>query len=119
MSLYMLMGFVLTPPPSDEITTLGEALFKRIQCMRGCIVVSLKVLSSPRSSRPPLPGSAKSNLNDLVVPNVSSSQDEKVKSASKEHVEAKKPTNSTHAPFEHPRAAKSDTKLDQQVGVKQ
>ena len=23
-------GFVLTPPPSDEITTLGEALFKRI-----------------------------------------------------------------------------------------
>ena len=69
---------------------------------RTCIVVSPNVLSSPNPSRPPLTGSAKTYLKDLVVPNVSSSQDEKAKSASKEHVEAKKPTNSTRAPSKHP-----------------
>ena len=71
------------------------------------VSVSPKVLSSPNPSRPPLTGSAKTYLKDLVVPNVSSSQDEKVKSAStkeksasKEPVEAKKPTKSTRAPAE-------------------
>ena len=40
-------------------------------------MVSPKVLSSPKLARPPLPGSSKSNLKDIVVDN------EKAKSASK------------------------------------
>jgi len=104
-------GIVLNPPPSGEITILGEALFKRIEWSRGCIVVSPKVLSSQRSPRPPLHGhgSAKSNLKDLVVANASSSQDGKAKSAT---VEDKKPTKSSRAtmtPSSAPRKAKSDT----------
>ena len=101
----------MNPPPSGEITNLGEALFKRVQWSRGCIVVSPKVLSSQRSPRPPLHGhgSAKSNLKDLVVANVSSSQDGKAKSAT---VEDKKPTKSSHTtttPSSAPRKTKSDT----------
>ena len=81
-------------------------------------MVSPKVLSSQRSPRPPLHGhgSAKSNLKDLVVANVSSSQDGKAKSAT---VEDKKPTKSSRAtttPSSAPRKAKSDT--EQQVGGK-
>ena len=40
-------------------------------------MVSPKVFSSPKLARPPLPGSSKSNLKDIVVDN------EKAKSASK------------------------------------
>ena len=75
-------------------------------------MVSPKVLSSQRSPRPPLhghDGSTKSNLKDLVVANVSSSQDGKAKSAT---VEDKKPTKSSRAtmtPSSAPRKAKSDT----------
>ena len=104
-------GIVLNLPPSGEITNLGEALFKRVQWSRGCIVVSPKVLSSQRSPRPPLhghDGSAKSNLKDLVVANVSSTQDGKAKSAIVED----KPTKSSRAtttPSLAPRKAKSDT----------
>jgi hypothetical protein len=116
---------VLTLPPSAQIITFGEAMFKRVQWRKGCIVVSPKVILTQISSKPPLlGGSAKSSLKDLLVSNFSSSQDEKVKSplaremcASKEHVEGKKRTNkSTRAPTEPPlapRAAKSDTKWDQ------
>ena len=101
---------MLNLPPSGEITNLGEALFKRVQWSRGCIVVSPKVLSSQRSPRPPLRGhgSAKSNLKDLVVANVSSLQDGKAKSATIED----KPSKSSHAtttPSLAPRKAKSDT----------
>jgi len=96
--------------PSGEITILREALFKRVQWSRGCIVVSPKVLSSQRSPRPPLPGhgSAKSNLKDLVVANVSSSQDGTAKSATVED----KSTKSSHATttcLSAPRKSKSDT----------
>ena len=103
-------GIVLNPPPSGEITILREALFKRVQWSRGCIVVSPKVLSSQRSPRPPLPGhgSAKSNLKDLVVANVSSSQDGTAKSATVED----KSTKSSHATttcLSAPRKSKSDT----------
>ena len=81
-------------------------------------MVSPKVLSSQRSPRPPLhghDGSAKSNLKDLVVANVSSSQDGKAKSATIED----KPSKSSHAtttPSLAPRKAKSD--IEQQVGGK-
>jgi hypothetical protein len=81
-------------------------------------VVSPKVLSSQRSSRPQLARLDKNNLNDLVVPNVSSSQDGKVKSAT---VEDKKPTKSSCAPTKSSlarRKAKSYAQLDQQVGAK-
>ena len=90
---------MLNPPPSGEITNLGEALFKRVQWSRGCIVVSPKVLSSQRSPRPPLygHGSAKNNLKDLVVVNVSSSQDGKAKSTTVED-KATKSSRATTTP---------------------
>jgi len=111
------VGIVLNPSPSGEITNLGEALFNRVQLSRGCIVVSPKVLSSQRSPRPPLPchGSTKSNLKDLVVANVSSSQDGTMKSATIED----KPIKSSHSTTtcsSAPRKSKSDT--EQQVGGK-
>ena len=56
----------LSPPPSREVRSLGQALYKRVQWRRGQIVVS-KVLSSPKLSRPPLPVSSKSNLKDFVI----------------------------------------------------
>jgi len=112
-------GYVLSPPISrDEVRTLGEALFKRVQWSRTCIQVSPKA-SSPNPLRSPLSGSAKINLKDLVVPHhVSSSPVGKANSASKAIVAPKNPTKSTHAASEHQRSAKSDT-FGQQVGVKQ
>ena len=102
---------MLNPLPSDEITNLGEALFKRVQWSRGCIVVSPKVLSSQRSPRPPLHGhgSAKSNLKDLVVANVSSSQDGKAKSATVEDKTTKSSRAATTPcqPLENPRVTQN------------
>jgi len=56
----------LSPPPSREVRSLGQALYKRVQWRRGQIVVS-KVLSSPKLLRHPLPMSSKSNLKDFVI----------------------------------------------------
>jgi hypothetical protein len=123
-------SFVLTPPPTAEVTTLGEAMFNRVQWRKDGIVISPKEVSTKSSLGPTLIGrSAKHSLKDLVC-NVSSSQDETTKSAptvgncaSKEHVEGKKETNkSTRGPAGSSavfRAPKSNTKRDQQVGVKQ
>jgi hypothetical protein len=119
-------GFVLTLPPSAEITTLGKAMFKRVQWRKSGIVVSPTVLSTKSSLEPTLPLGTKSSLKDVVVSNVSSSRDEKANSApivgncaSKEHAKVKKRTNkSTHAPAGCPLAPrapnKRDTKQDQQ-----
>ena len=57
----------LSPCPSDEVRTLGHTLYKRVQWRRGHLVVSPKVLSSPKLSRPPLPVSSKSNIKDFVI----------------------------------------------------
>jgi hypothetical protein len=120
-------SFVLTPPPTAEVTTLGEAMFKRVQWRKDGIVISPKEVSTKGSL---IGRSAKYSLKDLVC-NVSSSLDETTKSAaptvgncaSKEHAEGKKETNkSTRGParsFAASRAPKSNTKLDEQVGVKQ
>ena len=56
----------LSPPPSHEVRSLGQALYKRVQWRRGQIVVS-KVLSSPKLSKPPQPMRSKSNLKDFVI----------------------------------------------------
>ena len=80
-------------------------------------MVSPKVLSSQRSPRPPLhghDGSTKSNLKDLVVANVSSSQDGKAKSATVEY--KPKSSRATTTPSLALRKAKSYT--EQQVGGK-
>ena len=95
-------------------------------------MVTPKVLSSPKSARPPLPGSAKSNLKDTEKSGQygkAKSASTVEKSASKEVVAAKRPTKSTPAPAKSTTApaqprpvsgvAKSDSKVDQQVGVKQ
>ena len=124
-------SFVLTPPPNDEITTLGEALFTWIQWSKSGIVISPKEAPSKSSLEPTRPGrSAKVTLKDLAC-KVSSSHDEKYESApivgkcaSKELAEGKKKTNnSTHGPavsVASSRAHKSkNTKRDQQVGGKQ
>jgi hypothetical protein len=123
-------SFVLTSPPTAEVTTLREDMFKRVQWRKDGIVISPKEVSTKSSLGPTLIGrSAKHSLKDLVC-NVSSSQDETTKSAptvgncaSKEHVEGKKETNkSTRGPAGSSavfRAPKSNTKRDQQVGVKQ
>jgi len=117
-------GHLLIPRPSNETRTLGDAMYKRIQWRRQWIVVSPQVFSSPILSKPSMPGSAKSNLNVLVLPNVSPSLYEKANDfivtncASMAH-EQPKLTKSPTTPQPALRAGKSDTKLDQMVVVKQ
>jgi hypothetical protein len=66
-------GQLLISPPSNEIKTLGEAIYKMMKWRREWIVVR-QVLSAPITSKPPPPGFAKS----LLVPNVSPSLYDKV-----------------------------------------
>ena len=81
----------LSQPPSPKVRTLGQALYKRVQWRRGRIVVlvSLKVLSSPKLSRPPLHVSSKSNLKDFVI------GDKKAKSSASKSATVDKPKSST------------------------
>lgn len=110
---------VLSPPPSDEVRTLGEAVYKKIQWRRGHLVVSPKgvAISSPKSSRPPLP-SAKRNL--LEGP-----QSEKAKTASKSasvnkaksaSSVSKEPLAANKLAKSVPQAAKSDKQQQQGSG---
>ena len=102
-------------------------------------MVSPKVISSPKSAKPPKPGSSKSHLKDLVVGNEKAKSASKSatidklksgttleKSASKETMVGPKPglkpaksTTPPANPPTKPGAAKSDSKIEQQVGAKQ
>jgi hypothetical protein len=53
-------GHVLLPRPSNEIRTLGDALYKRIQWRRECVVVSQRAFSSILAKHP-TPGPTKSS----------------------------------------------------------
>jgi hypothetical protein len=120
-------NFVLTPPPTNEVTTLGGAMYHRVQWRKDDILIFPKEVSTNSSLGHTWAGSsAKWSLKDLG----SSSQDENVKGAptvgncaSKVHVEGKKQTNkSTRGKAGSSvasRAPKSNTKRGQQVGVKQ
>ena len=80
---------LLSQALSPEVRTLGQALYKRVQWRRDQIVVSPKVLSSPKLSRPPLPVSSKSNLKDFVI------GDKKAKSSASKSATVDKPKSST------------------------